>query len=89
MRYTSSSTNEQRNFFEKSEVFWQKNEGVILDDGNFVGPKIAYVYAVLLERERFLYLLSVLRNMSYEGEKNFRNFFCSLFCPKTPKMKKN
>ena len=28
--------------------------------------KVAYIYAVLLERERFLYLLSVLRNMSYE-----------------------
>ena len=85
MRYTSSSTNEQRNFFEKSEVFWQKNEGVILDDGNFVGPKIAYVYAVLLERERFLYLLSVLRNMSYEGEKTFEIFFALFFAQKHQK----
>ena len=40
MRYTSSSKKEPRNFFEKKlMVFWQKNEGVKLDDGNFVGPK--------------------------------------------------
>ena len=29
-----------KNFFwKKIEVFWQKNEGVILDDGDLVGPK--------------------------------------------------
>ena len=28
--------------------------------------KVAYIYDVLLERERLLYLLSVLRNMNYE-----------------------
>ena len=55
-----------KEIFLKKVVFRQKNEGLILDDGNFVGPKIAYVYAVLLERERFLYLLSVLRTKSNE-----------------------
>ena len=49
--------------------------------------KVAYIYAVRLKRERFLYLLSVLRNMSLESEKNFEKF-CALFCPKTPSMKK-
>ena len=28
--------------------------------------KVAYINVVLLEREKFLYLSSVLRNMSYE-----------------------
>ena len=50
--------------------------------------KVAYIYVVLLGRKRFLYLLSVLRNMSYECEKKFRKIFCPHFCPKTPSMKK-
>ena len=50
--------------------------------------KVAYVYAVLLERERFLYLLSVLRNMSYELEKIFEKFFV-LFLPKNIKYEKH
>ena len=50
--------------------------------------QLAYIYAVLLERERFLYLLSVLRNMSLECEKIFRKIFCPLIRPKTPSMKK-
>ena len=49
--------------------------------------KVAYIYAVLLERELFLNLFSVLRNMSYECEKNF-DVFCPLFCQKTPSLKK-
>ena len=36
--------------------------------------KIAYIDAVFLERERFLYLLSVSRNLSYEREKVFQKF---------------
>ena len=50
--------------------------------------KVAYTYAALLERKRFLYLLSVLRNMSYEREKNFRKIFV-LFLPKNTKYEKN
>ena len=46
--------------------FRQKNEGVTLDDGNDVGRKLAYVTFVFLEGEWFLYLSSVLRNMSYK-----------------------
>ena len=44
--------------------------------------KVAYIYAVLLERERFLYLFSVLRTMSYECEKNFRKKLLSFFAKK-------
>ena len=44
--------------------------------------QVAYINAVLLERERFLYLISVLRNMSYEREKNFRKIFCPFFAQK-------
>ena len=36
---------------------------------SFLVQNVAYIYAVLLERERSLYLLSVLRKMSYEWEK--------------------
>ena len=50
--------------------------------------KVAYIYVVLLKRERFLYLLSVLRNMSNEWEKNFRKVFALFFAKKTPSMKK-
>ena len=55
-------------FFERNEKmkFWQKPEGVILDDENLVGTKKAYILAVCLEEEWFLYVSSVLRNMSYK-----------------------
>ena len=46
--------------------FWQKPEGVILDDENLGGTKKTYILAVCLEQEWFLYLSSVLRNMSYK-----------------------
>ena len=44
--------------------------------------EVAYIYAVLIERERFLYLLSVLRNMSLEREKFFRKIFVLFFAQK-------
>ena len=50
--------------------------------------KVAYIYAVLLKRERFLYLLSVLRNMTYEWERIFQNFFVLFFAQKHPESKK-
>ena len=50
--------------------------------------KVAYIYAVLLERERFLYLLSVLRNMSYECEKKFSEYILSSFLPKNTEYEK-
>ena len=44
--------------------------------------KLDYIYAVLLERERFLYLFSVLRNMSYECEKKIEKLFVLFFAKK-------
>ena len=44
--------------------------------------KVAYLYAVLLKRERFLSLLSVSRQMRYEREKSFENFFVLYFAQK-------
>ena len=44
--------------------------------------KGAYIYAVLLERERFLYLLSVLRNMSNEWKKKFQKKIVLFFAQK-------
>ena len=51
MRYTSWSEKESTKFFEKFWRFWQKNEGVILDDGNFVGPKSS-LYLCCSSRKR-------------------------------------
>ena len=48
---------------------------------------LAYILAVYLEGELFLYLSSVLRNMSYKWEKNFRHFFSSIFLPKKRSLK--
>ena len=47
---------------------------------NLLVQNVAYIHAVFREREWFLYLLSVLRNMSYEREK-ISTFFSS-FLPK-------
>ena len=49
---------------------------------------LADILAVYLEGEWFLYLSSVLRNMSYKCEKIFRHFFSSIFLPKKPSLKK-
>ena len=49
---------------------------------------LAYILAVCLEGEWFLYLSSVMRNMSYKREKFFRHFFHPFFCPKKPSLKK-
>ena len=49
---------------------------------------LAYILAVCLEGEWFLYLSSVLRKMSYKRDKKFRHFFSSLFLPKKPSLKK-
>ena len=43
--------------------------------------EVAYILAVFLEGEWFLYLLSVLRNNSHKLEKN-STFLSSYFCPK-------
>ena len=49
---------------------------------------LAYILAVYLEEEWFLYLSSVLRKMSYKWEKNFDIFFIHFFAQKT-KSEKN
>ena len=53
----------------------------MVDDGSIVGPKS--IRAVFLEREWFLYILSVLRNLSYEREKISDIFFISFLPKKT------
>ena len=49
--------------------------------------KVADIYVFLLERERFLYLLSVLRNVSYERKKISKKFLSS-FLPKATEYEK-
>ena len=56
----------KRIFFQKNQVFLAEKRGVILDDENLIGPKKAHTLAICLEEEWFLYLSSVLRNMSYK-----------------------
>ena len=55
----------QESFPKKIQEFLAEYEGVIPDDGIFVGPKNSR-HAVFLEREWYLYFLSVLRSMNYE-----------------------
>ena len=66
------------------KFFGRKTKASYLVTVTILVQKVAYIYAVLLERERFVYLLllSVLRNMSYEWEKNFRKNFCPFFAQK-------
>ena len=76
----------KRNFWKKKlKFFWQKNESVVLDDGNFVGPKSS-LYQCCSSRKRTV-SVSVLRNMNYEREKVFRKNFCPFF-PKNTKYEK-
>ena len=87
MRYTSSSRKEPRNFLKKIEVFLAEIRRRHLMTVTLLVQKVAYIYAVFLEKERFLYLLSVSRIMSYECEKSFRKVLSS-FLPKNTKYEK-
>ena len=62
------------------QVFRQKNEGVVFDDGNFDGRNTSCLLTVLSEGEWIPYLFSVLKNMNYKLETSFRRF-SELFSP--------
>ena len=66
----------------KIEVFWQKNEGIILDDGNFVGPKSS-LYLCCSSRKRTV-SVSFISFEKYElGKRNiFEKFFVLFFAQK-------
>ena len=67
------------------KFFWQKNEGVKLDDGNFVGPKSS-LYLSCCSRKRTVSVSFI----SFEKyELRMRKNFCPHFRPKTPSMKKH
>ena len=84
MRYTSSSNKELRIFFEKKwRSSGRKTKASYLMTVTLLVQKVVYIFAVLLESERSLYLLSVLRNMSQEWEIFFN--FLSSFLPKNTK----
>ena len=76
-------------FSKKLTFFWQRNEGVILDDGNFVDPKSS-LYLCCSSRKRTV-SVSFISFEKYElrMRKIFRKMFCPLFCPKTRSMKEN
>ena len=71
------------------KFFWQKNEAVILDDGNFVGPKSS-LFLCCSSRKRTV-SVSFISFEKYElgMRKNFSKVFLSSFLPKTSSMKKN
>ena len=81
----------KENFFEKNKkcIFGRNPKASYFMTETLIVQKVAYIYAVLLERERFLYLFSVLRTMSYECEKNFRKNLLSSFLPKNTEYEKN
>ena len=64
------------------KFFWQKNEAVILDDGNFAGPKSS-LYLCCSSRKRTV-SVSFISFEKYElgMRKNFSKIFCLLFCQK-------
>ena len=69
-------------FSKKSSIFSRKTKASYLMTKTWLVPKKAHILAICLEEEWFLYLSSVLRNMSYKWEKNFRNFFIPFFAQK-------
>ena len=78
-----------KNFFwRKLKFFRQKNEAVILDDGNFVGPKSS-LYLCCSSRKRTV-SVSFISFEKYElrMRKNFSNNFLSSFLLKNTKYEK-
>ena len=71
--------------------FWQKNEGVILDDGNFDGTKSSQHPCLTLRGRMVSYLISVLRKISYKLEKmeNYRKTFSITFFAQKNSQRKN
>ena len=69
-------------FEKKLKFFWQENEGVILDDGIFVGPKSS-LYLCCSSRKRTV-SVSFISFEKYElgMRKNFSKKFLSSFLPK-------
>ena len=84
--YRSSSKKEPRNL-KKIQVFLQKTEGVILEDGNLVGTKSS-LYPCCSSQKRMV-SESFISFEEYElrMRKKF-HFFSYIFCPKKPSMKK-
>ena len=74
-------------FSKKSSIFSRKTKASYLMTKTWLVKK-AHILAICLEEEWFLYLSSVLRNMSYKWEKIFRHFFSSIFLPKKTKSEK-
>ena len=79
----------QKFSWKKLKFFWQKNEGVILDDGNFVGPKSS-LYQCCSSRKRTVSVSSIsFEKYELRMRKNFSKTFLSFFLPKIPSLKKN
>ena len=75
-------------FWKKSKLFWQKNEGVIHDDGNFVSPKSS-LYQCCSSRKRTV-SVSFISFEKYElrmRKKNFEKVLSSVL-PKNTKYEK-
>ena len=82
MRYRCSSKKEQINFLKKfsfesrkTNSICRKTKASYLMTETLLVQKLSRSHGLFLEREWFLYHSSVLRNISYELEKNVRLFF--------------
>ena len=74
-------------FLKKIKYFWQKNEGIKLDDGNFVGLKSS-LHPCCFSRERMVSVFFIsFEKYELRMRRNFSTFFSS-FLPKKPSMKK-
>ena len=79
----------QKNFKRKLQVYLAKKTKMSnLKTELLLVQNVEIIHAVNLEREWFLYLSSVLRNLSYELEKSYRHFFLFFFVSKKPILKK-
>ena len=65
-----------------------KNEGVILDDGNFVGPKSSIHLCCSSQKRTVSVSFISFEKYELRMRKNFRKTFRPPFYPKTPGMKK-
>ena len=78
----------QEMFKKNCNQFWQKNEGVICDAGNFVGPKSS-LHPCYLSRKKMVSVSFVsFENYELKLRKNFSTFFSASLLPKKAKYEK-
>ena len=76
-------------FWKLFRYFWQKNEGVILDDGNFVGLKSSLNLCCPSRKRTVSVSFISFEKFELRMRKNFSKIFLCSFLPKNTKYEKN